>query len=295
MLRALFIVYAVASSALLDDATAADAETRAEHIVQLCAEHHRDAVGAAYPDAYHIRHLPSLRGLVVEATQAEVAALKSHEGVCNVARSHEVTHRPDAGRRLDVDALRRNNEWWGKSHNQGKPWNLDRVNGKLDGNDAFEVSSKGTNVFVLDTGLDTLHQEFEGDREVENVGSYSNFHPGGVWEDKEEWDLTSENRAWLKDNNDSDGHGSFPVPVTPSPRIARRRRKTSPAHRHALRVDGGGQELWNSPPSQRLRHESTTRRLGGRHRARARQSLRLSQKKKSEGSDRRLHVSRREV
>ena len=44
MLRALFIVYAVASSALLDDATAADAETRAEHIVQLCAEHHRDAV-----------------------------------------------------------------------------------------------------------------------------------------------------------------------------------------------------------------------------------------------------------
>ena len=47
MLRALFIVYAVASSALLDDATAADAETRAEHIVQLCAEHHRDAVGAA--------------------------------------------------------------------------------------------------------------------------------------------------------------------------------------------------------------------------------------------------------
>jgi len=179
MLRAL-IVYAVASSALLDDATAADAETRAEHIVQLCAEHHRDAVTATWGDrdAYHIRHLPSLRGLVVEATQAEVAALKSHEGVCNVARSHEVTHRPDAGRRLDVDALRRNNEWWGKSHNQGKPWNLDRVNGALDGNDAFEVSSKGTNVFVLDTGLDTLHQEFDGDREVENVGSYSNFHPG---------------------------------------------------------------------------------------------------------------------
>ena len=163
MLRELFIVYAVASSALLDDATAADADARAEHIVQLCAEHHRDAVAEHWGrDAYHIRHLPSLRGLVVEATQAEVAALKSHEGVCGVARSHEVTHRPDAGRRLDdVDALRRNNEWWGKSHNQGKPWNLDRVNGALDGNDAFEVSSKGTNVFVLDTGLDTLHQEFE--------------------------------------------------------------------------------------------------------------------------------------
>ena len=110
--------------------------------------------------------------LVVEATQAEVAALKAHEGVCGVARSHQVIHRPDAGRRLDVDALRRNNEWWGKSHNQGKPWNLDRVNGQLDGNDNFEVSSKGTNVFVLDTGLDTLHQEFDGDREVENVGSY---------------------------------------------------------------------------------------------------------------------------
>ncbi len=243
MLRALFIVYAVASSALLDDATAADAETRAEHIVQLCAEHHRDAVGAAYPDAYHIRHLPSLRGLVVEATQAEVAALKSHEGVCNVARSHEVTHRPDAGRRLDVDALRRNNEWWGKSHNQGKPWNLDRVNGALDGNDNFEVSSKGTNVFVLDTGLDTLHQEFEGDREVENVGSYSNFHPGGVWEDKEEWGLTSENRAWLKDNNDSDGHGTHlggtsrgrrRVDGVDSPR----RRTETQLRKHVASIDG---------------------------------------------------------
>ena len=33
MLRAIFIVYAVASSALLDDATAADADARAEHIV----------------------------------------------------------------------------------------------------------------------------------------------------------------------------------------------------------------------------------------------------------------------
>jgi hypothetical protein len=42
MLRALFIVCAVASSALLDDATAADADARAEHIVSLCAEHHRD-------------------------------------------------------------------------------------------------------------------------------------------------------------------------------------------------------------------------------------------------------------
>ena len=38
MLRELFIVYAVASSALLDDATAADADARAEHIVQLCAD-----------------------------------------------------------------------------------------------------------------------------------------------------------------------------------------------------------------------------------------------------------------
>ena len=89
MLRAIFIVYAVASSALLDDATAADADARAEHIVQLCAEHHRDAVAEHWGrDAYHIRHLPSLRGLVVEATQAEVAALKSHDGVCGVARSH---------------------------------------------------------------------------------------------------------------------------------------------------------------------------------------------------------------
>ncbi len=178
MLRALIVVTAVASCAANELLGAAN--ERAEHIVQLCAEHHRDSVAAAWDrDAYHIRHLPSLRGLVVDATQAEVAALKSHDGVCGVARSHQVIHRPDAGRRLDeVDALRRNNEWWGKSHNEGKPWNLDRVNGALDGNDAFEVSSKGTNVFVLDTGLDTLHQEFDGDREVENVGSYSNFHPG---------------------------------------------------------------------------------------------------------------------
>ena len=97
MLRALLVAHAVASSAelLLSSAraaeaspaeyiaTAADAEARAEHIVQLCAEHHRDSVAAAWDrDAYHIRHLPSLRGLVVEATQAEVAALKAHDGVC---------------------------------------------------------------------------------------------------------------------------------------------------------------------------------------------------------------------
>jgi len=36
----------------------------------------------------------------------------------------------------------------------------------------------------------------------------ASFNAGGVWEDKEEWGLSSENRAWLKDNNDSDGHGT---------------------------------------------------------------------------------------
>jgi len=39
----------------------------------------------------------------------------------------------------------------------------------------------------------------------------ASFNAGGVWEDKEEWGLSSENRAWLKDNNDSDGHGALAV------------------------------------------------------------------------------------
>ena len=78
MLRALLVVTAVASCARAELLSHAADESRAEHIVQLCAEHHRDSVAATWSrDAYHIRHLPSLRGLVVEATQAEVAALKS--------------------------------------------------------------------------------------------------------------------------------------------------------------------------------------------------------------------------
>merc|ERR1719428_484644 len=71
-----------------------------------------------------------------------------------------------------------------KSHYQGRPWNLDRVNDEgLNGNDATMNDGQGVNIFVLDTGVDCEHDEFEGDR-CENVGQSGNTLPGGSWRDK---------------------------------------------------------------------------------------------------------------
>ena len=198
------------------------AAARDAHIVHLCSEDHRAAVAADWPDAHHITNLPSVRALIVHATAAEVASLQADARVCAVHADRPVSHGGPPRRRLEdavepvvdadgnpvevaaIGALGKT-DWYDKSHSQGKPWNLDRINGELDGDDSTKLTGKGVNIFVLDTGLDTKHMEFQGSsREVENVGSFSNLFPGGVWTDKKEWGWSS-GKPWMKDNNDGDG------------------------------------------------------------------------------------------
>ena len=62
------------------------------HIVHLCSESHRAAVGAEWPDAHHITNLPSLKALIVHATAAEVASLQADARVCGVHADRPVSH-----------------------------------------------------------------------------------------------------------------------------------------------------------------------------------------------------------
>ena len=197
-----------------------DAATKLTHVVHLCSEDHREALAAEWPAAHHITNLKSVRALIVDATKDEVATLNRDSRVCAVNAAQPVSHRhPGAPprRRLGKDVSWGNfvgspkyalqgkaNQWYEDSHHEGKPWNLDRINGKLDGDDDTENNGKGVNIFVLDTGLDTTHPEFKGDsREVENVGRFDG--QGENWKSKKEWDW--DDKPTDKDSNDFDGHG----------------------------------------------------------------------------------------
>ena len=214
MLRATFLLASIVVAAAHDEGA-----TKLTHVIHLCSEEHRDALAAEWPGAHHIRNLPSVRAIIVDATKKEVAALNKDSRVCAVNAAQPVSHHPStpARRQLnsvswgnyigaDKHALKgKANQWYEDSHHEGKPWNLDRINGELDGDDSTKLTGKGVNIFVLDTGLDTKHPEFQGpSREVENVGSFSNLFPGGVWTDKKEWGWSS-GKPWMKDNNDGDG------------------------------------------------------------------------------------------
>ena len=116
------------------------------------------------------------------------------------------------------------------------------------------------NIFVLDTGVDCEHDELRG--RCENVGSYSNFFPGGYWRNKADG---SWGGAWetgdpfKKANDDFDGHGAFAVSesrfTSTASRRTRRHRRDSRVdphrtkHRHALRRDGRGRDLRHRAPS----------------------------------------------
>ena len=163
---------------------------RSEHIVHLSDEKHHSSLTKDFPDALAITHLPSVPALVLDLAPAEAAALKQDHRVRAVDKAATVSlpdaPSPSLARRLsdaiqnatdatdqladanatDVEALvggRAGNYWFDRSHSLGEPWNLDRINGRgLDGDADFKTMGKGTNIFVLDTGLDASHIEFQG-------------------------------------------------------------------------------------------------------------------------------------
>jgi len=217
MLRAVFLLTSIVAATAR--AVRDEGETKLTHTVHLCSEEHRDAVGAEWPGAHHIRNLPSVRAIIVDVTKEEVASLNRDSRVCAVNAAQPVSHHPSAPSRrqlnsvswgnfvgADKHALKgKANPWYEDSHHEGKPWNLDRINGKLDGDDDTENNGKGVNIFVLDTGLDTTHPEFKGDsREVENVGRFDG--QGENWKQKKAWGW--DDKPTDKASNDFDGHGT---------------------------------------------------------------------------------------
>ena len=94
------------------------------------------------------------------------------------------------------------------------------------------------NIFVLDTGVDCEHDELRG--RCENVGSYSNFFPGGYWRNKEDgswgggWETGD---PFKKANDDFDGHGPVAVYELTSRRRRRGDRTRRRRHRRDARVN----------------------------------------------------------
>ena len=166
------LLLAIACGAQL--VAAHDLQAKTEHIVHLSSEKHHDSLARDYPNALHaITHLPSVPALILDLTPAEATALKRDDRVRAVDEAATVSLPDTPTRRQladanasDVEALvggRAGNYWFDRSHSLGEPWNLDRINGRgLDGDADFKTMGKGTNIFVLDTGLDASHIEFQG-------------------------------------------------------------------------------------------------------------------------------------
>ena len=57
--------------------------------------------------------------------------------------AHDLQAKSREPKKLELDS-----SWYEDSHHEGKPWNLDRINGKLDGDDDTENNGKGVNIFV---------------------------------------------------------------------------------------------------------------------------------------------------
>mmetsp|Transcript_13985 Transcript_13985/g.41665 ORF Transcript_13985/g.41665 Transcript_13985/m.41665 type:complete len:586 (-) Transcript_13985:94-1851(-) len=242
-------------------------------LLRLSHEKHRDAIASAAGDGLltHIRHLPSIRGVVVAHTHASrfeddtrVTEIEKLPALARVPLGEvsttlrgglgvdETTQRVPPGEETlaedkttnetsaptpaakaepaaaepaaDYDApvqpvtddaeLRRpagraGDFWYDRSHPEGRPWNLDRINGAVDGDVMRAVTGEGVSVFVLDTGLDSTHPAFEGpfDREVENVADFAQRR-GLSWRNKPAWGWNDRPRASSKENNDMDTHGT---------------------------------------------------------------------------------------
>ena len=160
MLRALILLASIAAATARASGDARAAKVT--QVVHLCSEEHRDDVAAEWPGAHHIRNLPSVRALIVDATKDEVAALNRASRVCAVNAAQPVSHHPSTPARRQLNSVSwgnfvgadkhalqgKANQWYEDSHHEGKPWNLDRINGKLDGDDDTENNGRGVNIFV---------------------------------------------------------------------------------------------------------------------------------------------------
>mmetsp|Transcript_2951 Transcript_2951/g.8640 ORF Transcript_2951/g.8640 Transcript_2951/m.8640 type:complete len:494 (+) Transcript_2951:291-1772(+) len=185
----------------------------AEFFVHLRDEAHRAGVAATVARRHasplepafearvsrHLTHLPSVCGFVVSAASHGAAeALGADARVLRVAPLPERSARSTRG---DLGGF-----WYERSHPEGVPWNIDRVNGALDGDGERRVNGSGVSIFVLDSGLDTTHPEFvnsTGWREVENVADLQADRP---WRHKPSWGWTDAPAD--KADNDVFGHGS---------------------------------------------------------------------------------------
>mmetsp|Transcript_17778 Transcript_17778/g.23174 ORF Transcript_17778/g.23174 Transcript_17778/m.23174 type:complete len:557 (-) Transcript_17778:83-1753(-) len=179
-------------------------------IVELCAERHRASVMSALSGrekVLHVRHLRAFPAIIL----SEEVGLPEHfdlvEGVCKIhkKRRNYISGLPGMPRDALIKEIAPDGVWW----------HLDRVNQDfepLDGDARFAGDGRGTNIFILDTGLDTLHDEFAPDanrpaRTVRNVASYVpgesfEYWPEVGWVDRPH-DMN------LIQVNDKHGHGTM--------------------------------------------------------------------------------------
>lgn len=169
-------------------------------LLRLCNEEDRASVSAAVEAGghgtvrNHLRHLRTLPSFFVHDNPS-IDEIGKLEGVCDVVRVRR--HRTRS-----VNAT----YFYEEAAPMGKWWHVDRVNQDelpLDGDVSLAANGSGTNVFVLDTGLDTTHEELAGSS-ARNVASYV---AGEEFEDWPEVGWNSAAQTTLV--NDDAGHGTM--------------------------------------------------------------------------------------
>lgn len=164
-------------------------EVVGKFVVRLCDEAQRDKVqkrinGESIGEiTHHVRHLRELPALLVRSVSRPQQL--DMEGVCSVEPVHR--HKLDDSALLDKEAP------------AGAWWHTDRINQDrlpLDGDDSRVSSGFGTNLILMDTGLDATHPQFSGGvRVAANVASYVPDDAFDSWTDGPA-------------NNDYGGHGT---------------------------------------------------------------------------------------